>query len=62
MPKIIFTITGKFYFNSYKYITISHLIDCWFIRITMDSIPSIDDLGSYVDDTVIFQCLKNPMA
>ncbi|CAG8753800.1 7283_t:CDS:2, partial [Funneliformis caledonium] len=52
----------KFYFNSYKYITISRLIDCWFIRITMDSIPSIDDLGSYVDDTVIFQCLKNPMA
>ncbi|CAG8765084.1 10530_t:CDS:2, partial [Funneliformis caledonium] len=26
-----------------------------FIKITIDSIPNIDDLGSYVDDTVIFQ-------
>ncbi|CAI2190035.1 15178_t:CDS:2, partial [Funneliformis geosporum] len=27
-------------------------------RITLDEVPSIDDLGSYVDDMVIFQCLK----
>jgi hypothetical protein len=24
--------------------------------------PSVESLGSFVDDTVIFQCLKNPMA
>ena len=24
--------------------------------------PSVESLGSYVDDTVIFQCLKNPIA
>ncbi|CAB4430861.1 unnamed protein product [Rhizophagus irregularis] len=30
--------------------------------ITSDDIPTIEDLGSYVDDTVIFQCLRNPIA
>ncbi|PKY52793.1 hypothetical protein RhiirA4_425554 [Rhizophagus irregularis] len=32
------------------------------IIITSDDIPTIEDLGSYVDDTVIFQCLRNPIA
>ncbi|UZO23201.1 uncharacterized protein OCT59_015545 [Rhizophagus irregularis] len=30
--------------------------------IISDDISSIEDLGSYVDDTVIFQCLRNPIA
>ncbi|PKC58499.1 hypothetical protein RhiirA1_495536 [Rhizophagus irregularis] len=35
-----------------------HTICC----IISDDISSIEDLGSYVDDTVIFQCLRNPIA
>ncbi|GET00731.1 hypothetical protein GLOIN_2v1881169 [Rhizophagus clarus] len=29
---------------------------------TLNNVPNIEDLGSYVDDMVIFQCLKNPIA
>ncbi|CAB5206951.1 unnamed protein product [Rhizophagus irregularis] len=30
--------------------------------ITLENMPNIESLGSFVNDTVIYQCLKNPFA
>jgi len=49
-----------------KFLLIIKLINLYiyifYFSITLENIPDVETLGSYVDDNVIFRCLSNPMA
>jgi hypothetical protein len=61
MVKIILLIMSKYF--CFIIVSSSFIIaltnKCFYFSIKLNDLPSVDDLGLFVDDTVIFQCLKN---